>query len=260
MDRRTAVVLAMAVALSARVARAQSSAPLPPTRADSLLAEGRWMEAEAAYYRQSERAPRDPAARAALGRYIAMKGAVRPGLVLIAEARKFGLDKDVTRELVTPLSALLQWRDEAATFKRDTTLSARAPNDRHALFQVALPRTDANGRPQSAQRGLREVSWHDVVDRQIGLDSINAQDRPIGIEVFEALSPSMNVRSGEIVLHANTRSALSTTGRRYQVLRTARCVRVLVGEQRVLSLVDALRELEPNWWQLDLPHGLLVVR
>ncbi|MEP7000340.1 MAG: hypothetical protein ABI969_07660 [bacterium] len=245
---------------SAHVARAQSSAPLPPTRADTLLADGRWMEAEAAYYQQSERAPRDPVARAALGRFIAMKGAVRPGLVLIAEARKFGLDKSVTRELVTPLSAIIQWRDEAATFKRDTTLSARAPNDQRALFQVALPRTDASGRPQAAQSGVSEVSWHDVVDWQIGLDSINAKNRPIGIEVFEALAPSMNVRTGDITLHANTRSALSTTGRRYQVLRTELGVRVLVGDQRVLPLADAIRELATSWWQLDLPHGLLVVR
>jgi hypothetical protein len=180
--------------------------------------------------------------------------------VLIAEARKFGLDKEVTRELVTPLSAIIQWRDDAVAFRRDSTLSARAPNDRRALFQVALPRTDAHGRPLSAQSGVSEVSWHDVVDRQIGLDSINAKNRPIGIEVFEALSPSMNVRTGEITLHANSRSALSTTGKRYQVLRTARGVRVLVGDQRVLPLADALRDLEPSWWQLDLPHGILVVR
>jgi hypothetical protein len=251
-----------ALALFAGVcsAHAQASAPLPATRADSLLADGRWMEAEAAYYMQSERAPRDPVARAALGRFIAMKGAVRPGLVLIAEARKFGLDKEATRELVTPLSAIIEWRNEAATFTRDSTLSARAPNDQRALFQIAFPRTDANGRPLSAQSGVSEVTWHDVVDRQIGLDSINAGNRPIGIEVFEALTPSMNVRDGEVTLHAYTRSALSTTGRRFQVLRTPRGVQVLLSDRRVLPLAEALRELEPKWWQLDLPHGILVVR
>jgi hypothetical protein len=254
------LALVIAVACMANVLRAQGSAPLPPTRADSLLAEGRWAEAEAAYYQQSERAPRDPVARAALGRFIAMKGAVRPGMVLIAEARKFGLDRETTRELVTPLSAIIEWRNEATALKRDSTLGARPPNDRRAIFQIALPRTDGDGRPLPPQGGVSEVTWHDIVDRQIGLDSINARTRPIGIEVFEALSPSMDMRDGEVTLHANPRSALSATGRRYQVLRTPRGVRVLMGERRVLPLAEALRELDPTWWQLDLPHGVLVVR
>ena len=250
----------MAAACTATVARAQDSAPLPPSRADSLLADGRWAEAEAAYYQRAERAPRDPVARAALGRFLAMKGAVRPGMVLIAEARKFGLDEETTRKLVTPLSAILEWRSEAAAFKRDSTFGARPPKDPKAIFQIARPRTDADGRPLTDQSGVSEVTWYDVVDRQIGLDSINAWTRPIGIEVFEALSPSMDVRDGKLTLHANPRSGLSATGRRYQVLRTPCEVRVLMGERRMLRLADALRELEPSWWQLDLPHGILVVR
>jgi len=250
----------MAAACTATVARAQDSAPLPPSRADSLLADGRWAEAEAAYYQRAERAPRDPVARAALGRFLAMKGAVRPGMVLIAEARKFGLDEETTRKLVTPLSAILEWRSEAAAFKRDSTFGARPPKDPKAIFQIARPRTDADGRPLTDQSGVSEVTWYDVVDRQIGLDSINARTRPIGIEVFEALSPSMDVRDGKVTLHANPRSGLSATGRRYQVLRTPCEVRVLMGERRMLPLAEALRELEPSWWQLDLPHGILIVR
>ena len=260
LSRTVPIAIATALILSTGAARAQDAAPLPPTHADSLLAEGRWAEAEAAYYQQSERAPRDPVARAALGRFIAMKGAVRPGMVLIAEARKFGLGREATRELVTPLSAIIEWRTEAAALKRDSTLAARPPADRRALFQIALPRTDVEGRPIRADAGVSEVTWYDVVDRQVGLDSINARTRPIGIEVFEALAPSMDVRDGEVTLHANPRSALSATGRRYQVLRTPRVVWVLLGDRRVLPLAEALRELEPRWWQLDLPHGLLVVR
>ena len=232
---------------------------LRPTHADSLLAEGRWAEAEAAFYQQSEIAPRDPIARVALGQFIAMKGAVRPGLVLIAEARKFGLDRRIATELVAPWTAIMQWRTEAALLRTDSTLDVRASNDARSLFQVALPRTDEEGRPWNAT-GTRQVIWYDVVDRQVGLDSLNAPSRPIGIEVFEALAPSIDVRNDELTLHANPRSALTATGRRFQVLRTARGVRVLVGDQRVLPLAAALRELKPRWWQLDLPHGLLLVR
>ena len=243
----------------AAVAQGQSRTSLPRSRADSLLEDGRWAEAEAAFYQQAEVAPRDPIARAALGRYIAMKGAVKPGMVLIAEARKFGLDRRIASELAAPLSSILQWRAEAALFTKDSVLEARSPNDARALFQVALPRTDAEGRPVNPG-SVSEVIWYDVVDREIGLDSINAPTRPIGIEVFEALSPSVDVREGEVTLHANPRSALSATGRRYQVLRTPREVRVLIGDRRVVTLAVALRELRPRWWQIDLVHGVLIVR
>jgi len=248
-----------ACALVSRCLPAQSRTTLPPTRADSLLDEGRWAEAESAFYRQSELAPRDPIARAALGHYIAMKGAVKTGMVLIAEARKFGLDRRIASALVAPWSAILEWRAEAASVKKDSVLEARTPNYSRALFEIALPRTDGEGHPVSPS-SVSEVIWYDVVDREIGLDSLNAPTRPIGIEVFEALSPSVDVREGEVTLHANPRSALTATGRRYPVLRTPREVRVLVGDRRVLSLSAALREFNPRWWQLDLVHGLLVVR
>lgn len=254
---RTVFLLAIVIAPSLL---AQDTAPLRATRADSLLADGRWAEADAAFYQQSELAPRDPNIRAALGRFIAMKGAVRPGMVLIAEARKFGLDRAATRQLLTPLSAILAWRTEAAGFRRDSTLGARHPSSASALFQIALPRTDAAGRPLVDATGVSEITWHDVVDRQIGLDSINMRGRPIGIEVFEALIPSVNVRDDEVTLHANPRSALSATGKRYQLLRTTSSVRVLLGDRQVLGLAAALRELDPDWYQIDLLHGFLLVR
>jgi hypothetical protein len=245
--------------LVAGSAQAQKAPRLPQTRADSLLAEGRWAEAESVFYQQSAAAPRDPVARAALGRFIAMKGGVKPGMVLISEARKFGLDRRIAVELAAPWSAILTWRAEAAELKQDSVLEARSPKYAHGLFQVALPRTDAEGRPANSG-SVNEVTWYEVVDREVGLDSLNTPARPIGIEVFEALSPSVDVREGEVTLHANPRSALSATGRRYQVLRNAREVLVLIDDRRVVTLPAALRELKPKWWQLDLPHGILVVR
>jgi hypothetical protein len=255
----TSVFGLLACALVSRGAQAQRTPRLPLTRADTLLEQGRWAEAEAAFYQQSAAAPRDPVARAALGRFIAMKGGVKPGMVLFSEARKFGLDRRIASELAAPWSAILAWRAEAMELKKDSVLEARLPNDGHGLFQIALPRTDAEGHAVSAG-GVNEVIWYNVVDREVGLDSLNASTRPIGIEVFEALSPSVDVREGEVTLHANPRSALTATGRRYQVLRTPLEIRVLIGDQRVVTLPAALRELRPRWWQIDLAHGILVVR
>ena len=53
---------------------------------------------------------------------------------------------------------------------------------------------------------------------------------------------------------------MAATGKRYQVLRTPGAVRVLLDDRRVLGLAAALRELDPDWYQIDLLHGFLLVR
>ena len=252
---------ATTVALAqARPHGALPRATLPSTPADGLLDEGRWSEAEASFYQQSERSPRNPVFRASLGRFLASKGAVMPGIVLIDEARQFGLDTAIASDLLRPLRAIVKWRAAAAELTRDSTFVVRARSDANVLFQLRLPRTTRAGRAIIAADGPSNSVWHDVVDRGVGLDSVGAGSMPIGIEVFEAFTPSLDVATHEITFHANARSALTATGKRYPVLRSSRDVRVLVGERRVLRLADALRELAPAWWQLDLLHGLLVVR
>ena len=238
---------------------AQGRTSLLMTPADSLLDQGRWSEAEALFYQQSERAPRNPVYRAALGRYISMKGAVRPGIVLIEEARVFGLDTATARALLVPLRAILRWRSSASQLRHDSTSAIRASTNSEALFQIPFPRIDTAVHATVA-RGSREMVWHDVVDREIGLDSLNAPEKPIGIEVFEAFSPAVNVRDNTITLHSNPGDALAAAGRRYQVLRSPRGVRVLMADNHIAPLAVALHELAPVWWQLDLPHGFLLVR
>jgi hypothetical protein len=61
-------------------------------RADTLLIAGRIFAAESLYYIAVRRGPRDPAARLALGRYLAQRGALKVGAVLMEEARYFGGD------------------------------------------------------------------------------------------------------------------------------------------------------------------------
>ncbi|MBK5188474.1 MAG: hypothetical protein JJD97_09515, partial [Gemmatimonadaceae bacterium] len=61
-------------------------------RADTLLIAGRIFAAESLYYFAVRRGPRDPAARLALGRYLAQRGALKVGAVLMEEARYFGGD------------------------------------------------------------------------------------------------------------------------------------------------------------------------
>ena len=244
-------LVAVATALLALVPaplRAQGS-ELPASAADALIDAGRWADAEDMLYAAVRARPRDPVARARLGRYLAMKGALRPGLVLIEEAAEFGLPSAATRALAVPSRALIERRERAAVLERDSTVAVRPTSTPGALLRLPI-----------ARGSTRDTVWADLVPRPIGRDSASAPSPRVGIETIEALVPSFDAANHVLRLHADPREALAAVGRRYPVLRSERDVLVLLAPGRVRPLADALRELAPRWWQLDLPHGLLVVR
>jgi hypothetical protein len=253
------VLMAVALALAVRPAHAQwGRSPLPRSRADVLLDAGLWPQAEEAYYAQSRLRPRAPAPRAALGRYLAMKGAVLPGTVLIEEALKFGLDSSVARALLAPWRSVTEWRT-IAKLKADSVVVVRPPRESTALFRLPLPpRSVAAG--DAARTSYRDTVWADVVPRLIGSDSLYTRSPRVGIELIEALMPSLDTATMRLTLHADARAVARASGQRYPLLRDAKDVRVLMTAGRTLSLPAALRELSPRWWQLDLVHGVLVVR
>lgn len=97
-------ILALAFPLQARAQWGVASA-------DSLLASGRVAAAESMYYAASSSRPRDATARAALGRYLASRGALRIGAVLLEEARLFGGDTAaIARSLAPIYSSLADYR------------------------------------------------------------------------------------------------------------------------------------------------------
>jgi hypothetical protein len=98
-----AALLPVAATLAPREAHAQRYVAL----ADSLLRRGRVFAAETLYYYAVRRTPRDPAARLALGRYLAARGALRPGAVLMEEARYFGGDPKTVGTYLAPVYARL---------------------------------------------------------------------------------------------------------------------------------------------------------
>jgi hypothetical protein len=256
--RRTLLTAGLALTIAPVGVRAQwGRSPLPRSRADVLLDAGLWPQAEEAFYAQSRLRPRAPAPRAALGRYLAMKGAVLPGTVLIEEALKFGLDSGVARALLAPWRSVTEWRT-IATLKADSVVVVRPPRDSTALFRLPLPPRSAAG--DAPRTSYRDTVWADVVPRIIGSDSLYTRSPRVGIELIEALVPSLDTATMRLTLHADPKSASRSTGRRYPLLRDAKDVRVLMTAGRTLSLAAALRELSPRWWQLDLAHGVLIVR
>jgi len=114
---RRAAVFALAVATAAqftsRPAAAQTRAIV--ARADTLLIAGRIFTAESLYYIAVRRAPRDPGARLALGRYLAQRGALKVGAVLMEEARYFGGDaSQIALELAPVYERLGEYNHLAA--------------------------------------------------------------------------------------------------------------------------------------------------
>ncbi len=81
-----AVALLGAVTLPAQSRRVERSA------ADASIAVGRLDAAEQELYAAVRRAPREPSARGALGEFLASRGRIRAGSVLLEEARQFGAD------------------------------------------------------------------------------------------------------------------------------------------------------------------------
>jgi hypothetical protein len=246
----------MSGALASSAAYAQR-AQLPRTRADMLLESGLWPQAEEAYYAQSRVRPRDPIARAELGRYLAMKGAVLPGTVLIEEAMQFGLDSALGQRLLRPWRSVLDYRS-MSTVQMDSVIRARPPLDSLSLFRISLPGNVVNSMRRNPLAS--PPLWVDIVPRQIGVDSVMGDAPRIGFEVLEGFVPSYDTVTHRVTLHADQRSAVRADGERFRVLRDAREVRVLMTSGRTLGLSAALAELAPRWWQLDLLHGWLVVR
>src|SRR5687767_1783308 len=103
MRRRLLLALALC-AVSGAPVHAQDALEF----ADSLLSSGQLFRAESLYYREAARRPRDPAARLALGRYLAGRGAWRVGAVLMEVARYFGGDADTIGRYLAPVYVALR--------------------------------------------------------------------------------------------------------------------------------------------------------
>lgn len=80
-----------------------ASAQSPLQRANTLLESGQVFAAESLYYDAVRLVPRDPEARLALGKYLASRGKLKIGAVLMEEARFFGGDAKMIAEGLVPV-------------------------------------------------------------------------------------------------------------------------------------------------------------
>jgi hypothetical protein len=154
--RAAFATLVFAGALGARPLAAQNHGMLAQNvaivaRADTLLIAGRIFAAESLYYIAVRRGPRDPVARLALGRYLAQRGALKVGAVLMEEARYFGGDPaHIAVELAPvyerlgeynhlaalPASAVPYGERMRAEFLRDNRPAISGPDSANVAYTV----------------------------------------------------------------------------------------------------------------------------
>jgi hypothetical protein len=139
--RVRSIILLIAVLLTATVASVAQSQDAV-ARGDQLLRSGRVFAAESVYYWAVTSKPRDPAARLALGRYLAARGAHRTAATLMEESRFFGGDPAIIAAQLAPLyermgefrllaalprSPLTPGEQARAEFLRDNRPARRGP-------------------------------------------------------------------------------------------------------------------------------------
>ncbi len=193
-----------------------------PSRADSMLAQGRLAAAENALYAASDAKPRDPAARGALAAYLASRGRFGIALVLFDEAQRFGADPS---RIAMARAAILPYTSAAAAGEETTvpltpsreprTLGAvpvrsvrAAPATQLAIIDpnvtgVVMGRDAAQRFEVERGRPLREL-W--IGDRRllrlaVRVDTLAGVDElRIGLDVLWGLQPLFDERAGTLTL------------------------------------------------------------
>ncbi len=183
--------------------------------ADSLLAEGRLAAAESVYYAAARSYPRDPLIRAALGKFIAARGGVKAGAVLLEEAQFFGGDSAaLARSLVPLFVRLSDYRSLAelkpnvlsAAERRRAQWLATNPTEARLRDSVAI----ISYRPAGDGRGFGTVMLHlgkaelaAVIDPRVSglvIPSTARRDlRAFGTEGRNTLAVAETVRIGTVV-------------------------------------------------------------
>jgi hypothetical protein len=132
---RIACVAALALVASARLT-AQDVRPVTPSEADVAISEGRLADAEKLLFDASFAAAHDPAARGALGMFLASRGRLKVGAVLLDEARQFGGDPAV----IDPrLARIDTWLGDWAAIAALKHYAAAGPLHERALWLVHHP-------------------------------------------------------------------------------------------------------------------------
>ena len=232
-------------------------------RADALLRQGQLQEAEALYYYAARSEPRNATPRMALGRYLAARGALRVGAVLLEEARFFGGDRRAIAEQLAPVYARLgDYRALSSLPNSPLAYAERAraewlsdnPPETTGPDSAMLPLVPGASAPLGQVRivvgGDTLLATIDVGVTGLVLDTSLATHR--GIRIFRSNSDA-GVRDHAAVALSVTLGPLGRTGvpARFEALSGRRVARIGV---------DVLEDFAPTWIQNAGGGGSIVLR
>ena len=231
-------------------------------RADALLRQGQIQEAEALYYYAARSEPRNATPRMALGRYLAARGALRVGAVLLEEARFFGGDRRAIAEQLAPVYARLgDYRALSSLPNSPLAYAERAraewlsdnPPEITGPDSVMLPLSAGASAPLGQLRvvvgGDTIMATIDVTVTGLVLDTSFATRN--GIRVFRSNS-DVGVRDHAGVVESLRLGALVRT-------RVPARFEALGGRRGARIGVDVLEDFAPTWIQSP-GGGSLILR
>lgn len=174
----SAIVRLAALLVGGIAARAPAGAQDPrrvePSPATVAIAAGRFNEAEALLFEASRRIPREPAARGALGAFLAARGRLLVGATLLEEALEFGADSAAVE---ARLFDVYRWaaRFDRAAGQRTARVS---PGLREAMTRAA---GTVVGGAESAQVPMRpnEALGLGRIPIAIGEERLEADIQPL---------------------------------------------------------------------------------
>jgi hypothetical protein len=169
--------------------------------ADSLLAEGKLPAAESAYYAEARANPKNPTARAALGKFLAARGGTKAGAVLIDEARFFGGDSASLARALVPLFIRMGDYQQLATLRPDVLTPAER---QRARWLVANP-------PQARLQGNSVVLTYQAMGDGRGIGTIPIRIGKPGTQGSEIVA-IIDPRVSGLVLPAWVRKDLRVFG------------------------------------------------
>ncbi|HEX2716862.1 MAG TPA: hypothetical protein VHM67_04225 [Gemmatimonadaceae bacterium] len=229
-------------------------------RADSLFRQGRVFAAETLYYYAARRSPRDPAARLALGRYLAARGALKVGAVLMEEAAYFGGDRKVVATYLAPVYARL------GNYKALASLPASPlPYAQRARAEWLAANAPATSGPDSTavQLGAADSSSIGSIRIVIGDETLEAKvdPRAQGLVLDTAWLSASGVKRFASTYDADWRNAagvVHTLGIGELTLANVPAAFTASGTRRTARIgLDVLAELAPT---IDRTAGTLTLR
>jgi hypothetical protein len=191
--RGTAVALLCGAPLGAQDVR-----PVVPSESEAAIADGRLADAESILFKASSADPHDPAARGALGLFMASRGRLKVGAVLLEEARQFGGD---AAAIDARLARIFGWLGSWPDFAALKHYAAAGPEHDRALWLTAHPTGRDGADTATVALEPNEIAGLGRVVLVIGSDSVTADIDPAVDGLVLPSSADVTAESRQFGMH-----------------------------------------------------------